>query len=71
MKAGPDQHFLYSLVGVVEVSLYFALAEPIIMEVGALEGFAEGFDREGFLRKRKKEIFSVLYFGVCKRESEE
>jgi TetR/AcrR family transcriptional regulator len=60
--------FILTLIG---SCLYFALAEPIIMEIGSLEGFVEGFDRDGFLQKRKKEIFSVLYYGVRKRESEE
>jgi TetR/AcrR family transcriptional regulator len=60
--------FILTLIG---SCLYFALAEPIIMEIGTLEGFMEGFDRDGFLQKRKKEIFSVLYYGIRKGEPEE
>jgi TetR/AcrR family transcriptional regulator len=59
--------FILTLVG---SCLYFALAEPIIMEIGSLGGFVEGFDRDGFLQKRKKEIFSVLYYGIHKGEAE-
>ena len=60
--------FILTLIG---SCLYFALAEPIIMEIGHLEGFMEGFDRDEFLRERKREIFSVLYYGIRKGESEE
>ena len=60
--------FILTLIG---SCLYFALAEPIIMEIGSLEGFVKRFDRDVFLEKRKKEIFSVLYYGIRKRESEE
>jgi len=60
--------FILTLIG---SCLYFALAEPIIMEIGSLAGFMEGFDRDGFLQKRKKEIFSVLYYGIRKRGAEE
>ena len=59
--------FILTLIG---SCLYFALAEPIIMEIRSLEGFMEGFDRDGFLQKRKKEIFSVLYYGIRKGDTE-
>ena len=60
--------FILTMIG---SCLYFALAEPIIMEIGSLEGFSEGFDRDQFLQRRKKEIFSVLYYGIRKGRVEE
>jgi TetR/AcrR family transcriptional regulator len=60
--------FILTLIG---SCLYFALAEPIIVEIGSREGFVEGFERDRFLEKRKKEIFSVLYYGIRKGEREE
>jgi TetR/AcrR family transcriptional regulator len=60
--------FVLTLIG---SCLYFALAEPIILEIGSQEGFMQAFDRNAFLQKRKKEIFSVLYYGIRKGASGE
>ncbi|MBN2657224.1 MAG: TetR family transcriptional regulator [Spirochaetales bacterium] len=48
-------------------SLYFAMAEPIVMKIGGMNGFMEGFDRKSFLEERKKEIFELIYRGLENR----
>lgn len=50
--------------------LYFSMAEPIVMKIGAMNGFMDGFDKKAFLEERKKEIFTVLYKGLRKGEEE-
>lgn len=50
--------------------LYFAMAEPVIMKIGEMNGFLEGFDKKTFLEKRKKDIFETLYRGLAKKEDD-
>ena len=59
--------FVLTLLG---SCLYFSMAEPIVMKIGAMNGCMEGFDRKAFLEERKKEIFTVLYRGLRKGDKE-
>ena len=54
--------FIMTLLG---SCLYFALAEPLIREIGQQEGFIRKFDREAFLEQRKSAIFSQLFYGIA------
>lgn len=51
--------------------LYFSMAEPVVMKIGAMNGLMDGFDRKAFLEERKKEIFNTLYRGLENREGEQ
>ena len=59
--------FILSLLG---ACLYFAMAEPIIREIGKREGFLDQFDRQAFLEQRKEAVFNQFYYGIGGKRSE-
>ncbi len=55
-------HFIMNLIG---SCLYYAMAEPMIMEIGKQIGMIGLFDKKAFIEERKEAIFTLLYHGVA------